>query len=110
MPSAHMKTTRKPTFFREWRKFRKLTQIEAADLLEVDQSTISRLERREIPYDQDILERMALVYGCHEPYDLLSINPLKPDKPRLVYDALKNAPEPVQEQALAILNAFLKAS
>lgn len=51
---------------------------------------------------------MALVYGC-DPSDILNIDPTQPDPPRLVYDRLRSADRAVQERALAILDALLKA-
>lgn len=96
------------TFIREWRVYAGLKQNEAAARLEIEPSTLSRIETGKSPYDQDILERIALAYGC-DPEDLLSINPLQPDPPKLVYDRLKLAPKDVQDRAIAIIDALLKA-
>lgn len=93
---------------REWRKHRGLSQAVAADRTDVDTSTFSRIERGELPYNQDFLEKLALAYGC-DVADILTVNPLTPDPPRLIYDRLRQAPKQKQEQALAILDAFLKA-
>jgi transcriptional regulator with XRE-family HTH domain len=95
-------------FLREWRKFRKLSLANVSELIEIDHSTLSRVERGQSPYDQDILEKLSLVYGC-EPPDLLAINPMQPDPPKLVYDRLRAAPPAVRERALIILDALLKA-
>ncbi len=102
------KHDRLPTFLRQWRKFKDLTQEEAAERVGVTQATLTRIERGVIPYNHDFLERLALAYGC-DPEDLLSIDPLKPDPPRLIYDRLKLAPKDVQDQAIAIIDALLKA-
>lgn len=99
---------RAPTYLRAWRKYRKLSRDAAADRVEIDGTTLGRIERGEIPYNQDFLERMALVYGC-DPSDILNIDPTQPDPPRLVYDRLRSADRAVQERALAILDALLKA-
>jgi len=99
---------RAPTFLRAWRKHRKLSRDEAADRIEIDGTTLGRIERGDVPYNQDFLERIALVYGC-DPSDLLNIDPLRPDPPRLVYNRLRNAEKEVQDRALAILDALLKA-
>ena len=96
------------TFLREWRKYKKLSQEEAADRLETTQGTLSKIERRELPYNQDFLEKAAMAYGC-DPEDLLSINPLKPDAPRLVYERLRHASPVMQKRALEVLEALLKA-
>ena len=76
--------------------------------MEVEQPTISRLESGEIRYNQDTLERLALAYGC-DPEDLLAINPLEPDKPRLIYAKLRDAGPVMQARALKVLEALLKA-
>lgn len=97
------------TFLREWRKFRKLSQEQAAEQLDIDRTTLSRIERGEVPYNQDLLEKAALAYGC-DPEDLISINPTLPDTLKLVYSKLKRAPHDLQEKALEIIEVLLKAS
>lgn len=99
---------RAPHFLKKWREFRELTQDEAADRAEIDRSSLSKIERGEVPYNQDLLERLALAYGC-DTTDLLTVDPLKPDGPRLVYDRLRQAPQAIQDRALAVLDALLKA-
>lgn len=95
-------------YLRQWRDFRELTQDQAADRAEIDRSSLSKIERGEVPYNQDLLERLSLAYGC-DPSDLLDIDPLKPDPPRLVYNRLREAPPAIQERALAVLDALLRA-
>jgi transcriptional regulator with XRE-family HTH domain len=106
--TSNTRRSRNSVFLREWRAFRGLTQIEAAERIGIDQSTIAKLELGKLPYNEDILDRIAFAYGC-EPSDLLTNNPLRPDAPRLVYDRLKAAPKELQERALAVLEALLKA-
>ena len=108
-PVKKSKHDRARTFLREWRKFRQLTQARAAERVEIDEATLSRIERGHLPYNQDLLERLAHAYTC-EVSDLLTINPMAPDKPRLIYDRLRAAPQDVQAQAVAVLEALLKAS
>lgn len=99
---------RAPTFLRQWRKYKKLTQDQASERVEIDQATLGRIERGVLPYNQDLLERLALAYGC-DVSDLLDIDPLKPDPPRLVYDKLRHASPAMQKRALEVLEALLKA-
>ena len=98
---------RGPTFLRAWRKYRKLTQEAVAERVGVDRTTIGRIENGELPYNQDFLEKVALIYGC-EPEDLLAIDPLRPDPPKLVYNQLKIASPEIQQRAIAVLDALLK--
>lgn len=106
IPKAPRERSR--TYLRQWRDFRDLSQEEVAFKLDIDRSTISRIERGESPYDQDILERLALIYGC-DPEDLISCDPLRPDPIKFVVSNLKHAPRDVRDRALKVLDALLKA-
>lgn len=107
-PKAKPKRKRNKHFIRNWRLFRDKTQADVAEYLDSDQSSISNLETYKTPYDQDSLERLAIFFGC-DTDDLLHVDPLKFDPPRLVYSALRKAPADVQRRALDIINALLKA-
>ena len=107
-PVIKTERSRAPTFMRQWRKFKKMTLEQVAERVEVDTSTVGRIERGEIPYNQDFLERVAFAYGC-EVTDLLSVDPLRPDPPKLVYERLKAAPKELQDRAWAVVEALLKA-
>ena len=87
-----------------------MTQEQAAESLEIDQSTLSRLERGVLPYDRDILEKMTIVYRCHEPADLLTINPLEPNPAHVVFSQLRTVSNDKAKQAAAILKALLDAA
>ena len=102
---------RRLTFLRQWREVRGLVLEKAAERLEIHHTTLMRIERGESPYNQDFLEKAALAYGC-DVEDFFTHNPLiPPDMPRLTYDALKDAPAEIQEQAYRYVTQFLlKAS
>lgn len=70
--------SRQPTFLRNWRKFRKLSQEAASARLGIKQGTLSKIERGELPYNQDFLEQAAIAYRADAAADLLSIDPLRP--------------------------------
>lgn len=106
---SNSRRSRSSVFLREWRKYRQLNQTQAAERLDIDQSTLARIERGNLPYNEDFINRAALAYGC-EPSDLLSLNPLKPDKPRVVLTMVRGAPEDMQDRAIEVLKAMLKAS
>ncbi len=97
------------TFMRSWRKMAGLTQEQAAERVELDRTTYSRIENGKLPYNQDFLERLALALGC-EASEILSVDPLIPDPPRLVYERLRRAPPAVQQQALDLLEVLLKGA
>jgi transcriptional regulator with XRE-family HTH domain len=46
----------------------------AADAAQITHGTLSRIERGLVPYNQDLLENLALLYGC-DPAELLVQNP-----------------------------------
>lgn len=100
---------RAPTFMKEWRKFKKLTQEQAAERVDLDRTTYLRIEAGKLPYNQDFLEKLAFGFGC-EVADLLSVNPLLPDPPKLVYDKLRRAPPELQRQALDLLDVLLRGA
>lgn len=68
---------RHKTFFREWRKYRDLTQERAAARMEFTQENLSRLETGKHGYSQESLEAMAFAYRC-SPADLFR-DPLAPE-------------------------------
>lgn len=100
---------RQRTFLREWRQYFDINQDEAAARVGIDRTTLSKIERGQLPYNQDFLERLAVAYGC-EAVDFLQTNPLAPEPPRLVWDALKKASPEKQAEAWRIVEALLKAS
>jgi transcriptional regulator with XRE-family HTH domain len=107
-PKAKPKREREKHFIKEWRLFRGKTQTDVAEYLGSDQSAISNLERHKTPYDQDVLERLAIYFGC-DPEDLLAIDPLKPDPLKLVVSDLRRATPEVRARAITVIEALLKA-
>src|ERR1700760_1436380 len=104
----HPKPARRPTFIRAWRKHRELTLAQLADRLSVElevqisEGQLSRIERGETPYSQDILEALAAVLRC-EPADLIMRDPPEADAIWSLLDALK----PVERlQAVEIIKAL----
>ncbi|MGE3419348.1 MAG: helix-turn-helix transcriptional regulator [Bradyrhizobium sp.] len=63
-------------FIKEWREHRGLTQEQAAERVQLDRTTLGRIENRRIAYTQPILEALAEAYSC-EPWDLLHRDPSK---------------------------------
>lgn len=77
--------------------------------LGIEQGTLSKLERGVLPYNQDLLERAALAYGC-DPYDILTINPLEPSPPRLIFSRVQKASPEMQRKALELIEVLLKSA
>jgi len=105
----HSKPARQRTFIREWRKHRGYTLERFSDALQtmldldISYAQISRIERGDQPYSQDLLEAFARVLQC-EPNHLLRIDPTRgEDVFYSVYDRLS----PVQRrQAQAMLRVI----
>ncbi len=66
------------TFFREWRKYRKMTLEVAAEEAGMTAGNLSNMERGVQAYTQDGLEALARVYEC-DPGQLLTVNPTDGD-------------------------------
>lgn len=66
------------TFFREWRKFRRLTLEVAAEQAGMTAGNLSAMERGVQGYTQAGLEALASVYGC-DPGMLLTVDPTSAD-------------------------------
>jgi transcriptional regulator with XRE-family HTH domain len=103
----HPKPARRPTFIRAWRKHRDLTLAQLSDRLmtelevEMSEGQLSRIERGETPYSQDIVEALANVLRC-EPADLIMRDPIAADIWSL-WDTLK----PMEQlQAVEIMKAL----
>jgi transcriptional regulator with XRE-family HTH domain len=95
------------TFLKEWREYRGLTQEQAAERLGWDQSTLSRIERGQVAYTQQLLEAASDAYQC-EPADLLMRNPLADDAPWSIYDSLKRVDPETQARVKDAVQAFIR--
>lgn len=65
-------------FFREWRKFRNMTQEQVAEALDTTKATVSRMETGKTQYNADYLQAIANLFKVREP-DLF-YDPVAPDK------------------------------
>jgi transcriptional regulator with XRE-family HTH domain len=72
------KRPRQPTFVRQWRVHRGLTQEQLAERLRMSAAQLSRIETGKQPYTQDFLEAAAEELGV-ELASLLMRDPLKED-------------------------------
>jgi transcriptional regulator with XRE-family HTH domain len=76
------------TFFREWRKYRKMTLEVAAEEANMTAGNLSNMERSVQAYTQDGLEALAHVYGC-SPGQLLTVDPTKDDAIWSIWETAK---------------------
>lgn len=76
------------TFFKEWRKFRNLSQDEVADRIGTTKTRVSNKETGKEPYDQFYLEALAEALGT-DPASLITRNPTDEDQPWTLLESLK---------------------
>lgn len=109
MARERTKSDRRRTFLKEWRKHRDMSLDKAVERLELEagypfsRGQLSRVERNEMPYGQDLLEALAIIYRC-EPQDLLMRDPSASDALWSIYEQL----QPVQRTQLAEIAQTLK--
>lgn len=99
--------TRRKTYLREWREYRRLSQTKVGSMIGWDHSSIQRLESGQTPYNQDHLEILAQVYMC-EPTDLISRDPNAPGEANELARQIGAAPAAMQRQIKAVVSAMLK--
>lgn len=66
------------TFLRQWRTHRNKTLVQVGEYLHMSHSQLSRIERGDQPYNQEMLEALAELYMC-DPVDLLIRDPSAKD-------------------------------
>lgn len=106
---ARVKTnfkTARPTYFKEWRKYRNLTLERLAERIDVTAGAISQLENNQVSYTQGMLEALADALQC-EPADLLIRDPSKSEAMWSIYEQLDVTQK---KQAIVILKALLDAA
>lgn len=97
----------KPTyFFKQWRKYRSLTQEQLASRVDMAPASVSQLERGLQGFTDSTLEAFAMALNCH-PGDILMRNPLDTEGPWSIWDQLKPAQ---RRQALKVLQALAEAA
>jgi transcriptional regulator with XRE-family HTH domain len=72
-----MENIRRPHHLRAWRQYRGKTLVQAAEYLHMTHASLSKIERGLVPYNQDLLERLAEFYMC-DPADLIVRDPTDP--------------------------------
>ena len=95
----------RPTFIRQWRKYRKLTLEKASERAGMSKGNLSNIENGKTGYNQATLEALAEALQCG-PVDLLIRNPLDPDGIWSLWDSAK----PTQrKQIIGIIKGLLES-
>jgi transcriptional regulator with XRE-family HTH domain len=99
----HMaKRARKKTYIKEWRQASKLTQERLAELADISQETVSRLESGKIGYTQETMEAIADALGTTVE-KLVGRAPTHIDEVEATMDGFD---EPTRRRAIAVLRAL----
>lgn len=104
--TPHPKPEKPKHFIRAWRKYRRLTQEQLAERIEMTSGAISQLENGIINYTQPTLEAIAYALNC-EPGDLLSRDPRTDDAVADLRAILAAAKPDDQQRALRVLREML---
>ena len=100
----NLKKPRPRYFFREWRKYRGLTQAQLADRIGQTEPSVSQLENGKQGFTNGTLELIADALMC-SPGDLLMRNPLDAAAPWTLWETLRPAE---RKQAIAVIEALKK--
>jgi DNA-binding XRE family transcriptional regulator len=76
--TPNFKTGQQRNFFRQWRKYRKMTLEEAGEAAGMTAGNISAMERGAQGYTESGLQALAEAYGCL-PGQLLMVDPINSD-------------------------------
>lgn len=104
--TPNFKPQRRRFFFREWRKFRDLSQERLAERVEMSTSTISQIETGKQGFTDSTLIAIAEALQC-TPGDLLSRDPRKEGE---IVDLLSRLDERKREEALTYLRFITRES
>lgn len=103
VPVPKPKAKRRPTFIRAWRKHRHLTLENLAERVGITHASLSRIERGEQPYNQDLLDLLAEALMC-DPADLLVRDPSDPEG---IWSLWERAKPGEREQAIRLLQVII---
>jgi transcriptional regulator with XRE-family HTH domain len=93
------KPIHRPTFIRQWRNHRGYSLDQLAQMVPMDKSNLSKVERGILPYNQEMLERLADALMT-DPASLLMRNPAATNAIWTIWDKA-SAGERAQIEAVA---------
>ena len=93
----------RPTYIRQWRQHRGLSLEKLAAMVPMDKSNLSKLERGLLPYNQQILERLASALMVDE----ASLLVRDPSAPGAIWIAWAQATLAERTQIEAIAEALI---
>lgn len=95
-----------PTFLKQWREFRDLTQEQLAEKIGQTGSSISQLERGKQGFGDKTLADLAAALEC-SPVDILAFDPKQPNSFWPLFHAAERLKGPMRQQLYNVLAAFM---
>ncbi len=95
-----------PTFVKQWRKYRGLTQEALAEMVGLTSPSISQLETGKQGFTDESLSNLAMALGC-TPAQLLAQDPSKPDSFWPLFEAAEKLEGADRRRAYSIIHAAL---
>lgn len=96
----------RPTFIKQWRKHRDLSQARLGERVGLSEASISQIENGKQGYSQENLEAIADALQC-EVVDLLIRNPADPEGIWSLWDRAQPAQ---RKQILGMIEGFLRTT
>jgi transcriptional regulator with XRE-family HTH domain len=96
----------RPTFIRQWRKYRGLTLEQCSERSGMSKGNLSNIETGKTGYNQATLEALAEALQC-DPVDLLIRNPADPEG---IWTLWERAQPGQRKQLVGIIEGFLRAA
>ena len=97
------KPIHRPTFIRQWRQHRGYSLDKLADMVPMDKSNLSKVERGFLPYNQEMLERLAEALMT----DVASLLMRDPTTPGAIWSIWERASVGERQQIEAIAQALV---
>ena len=95
----------RPTFIRQWRTHRGYSLDKLAGMVPMDKSNLSKVERGFLPYNQEMLERLADALMT----DVASLLMRDPTQEGAIWSLWNRASPGERRQIEAVADALLKA-
>lgn len=94
----------RPTFIRQWRQHRGYSLDVLAERVPMDKGNLSKIERGLLPYNQDLLERLAEALST-DPASLLMRDP---SNTAAIWSLWDRASAVEREQLVSVANALME--
>ena len=95
----------RPTYIRQWRNHRGYSLDKLADMVPMDKSNLSKVERGILPYNQEMLERLADSLMT----DAASLLMRDPTKEEAIWSLWERASPGERAQIETVADALIKA-